>query len=308
LIPAICVHPRSFAAHLFLPIGRFEHPSQIKSGPIRREVLHPRRGWSIIEVVGGFFVGKQTKGSHMSPINPILAAVRSHIHTVGESPGDAQRSQPFITISREAGAGGRTLMRRLVDRLNELDPAGPARPPWTGFDKELVEKVAQDHKLHKTLVNLLGEQCHSWLYDVFAGLSSQTTEIQVYRRVAETIRGLAQGGRVVTVGRGGVFITQNMPMGVHIQVVAPLEHRIEQMARLMQSDERTAAAEVRRIDQNRESFYRRYWPDTPLSPSVFTATFNSAAISEETMVEAILPLIPGLKAKEKHPSDGAVVL
>lgn len=244
----------------------------------------------------------------MSRLNPILAAVRSHVHTIGESPVVVERSQPFITISREAGAGGRTLMRRLVDRLNERDPANSRRPPWTGFDKELVEKVAEDHKLHKTLVGLLGQQCHSWLNDVFAGLSSQTTEMMVYRRVAETIRGLAQGGRVVIVGRGSVFITQNMPMGVHIQVVAPLEHRIEQMARLMDTDPRTAAAEVRRIDQNRESFYRRYWPDTPLSSSVFTATFNSAAVSEEKMVEAVLPLIPGLELGEKHPRAGAVVL
>jgi len=241
----------------------------------------------------------------MSRLTPILASVRSHVHTIRDHPQTGENPQPFITISREAGAGGRTLMTRLVDRLYELDPG---EPHWSGFDKELVEKVADDHHIHKTLVSLLGEQCHSWLYDVFAGLSAQTTEIQVYRRVAETIRALAQGGRIVIVGRGGVFITQNMPMGVHILVVAPLEHRIEQMARLMDTDTKSAASEVHRIDQNRASFYKRYWPNTPPSPSVFTATFNSAAVSETKMVEAILPLIPGLNMRETHPSVGAIVL
>jgi len=236
----------------------------------------------------------------MSRLNPILAAVRSHVHTIGDQSDSTENAQPFVTISREAGAGGRTLMRRLVDRLNELDPANSTRPPWTGFDKELVEKVAEDHNLHKTLVDLLGEQCHSWLYDVFAGMSSQTTETQVYRRVAETIRGLAQGGRVVTVGRGGVFITRNMPMGMHIQVVAPFEHRVEQMTRVLDTDTKHAANEVRRIDQNRASFYKRYWPDTPLSPSIFTATFNSAAISEDKMIQSILPLIPGLNTVQSR--------
>jgi len=200
----------------------------------------------------------------MSRFSPILAAVRSHILTIEGNPPTGDHRQPFITISREAGAGGRTLMNRLCDRLNELDPG---QPPWVGFDKGLVEKVAKDHHIHKSLVDLLGQQCHSWLHDVFAGLSEQTTEIQVYRRVAETIRGLAQGGRVVIVGRGGVFITHNMPMGVHIQIVAPLEYRIEQMAKQMQIDSRSAAGEVRRIDQNRDSFYRRYWPSTPISTS-----------------------------------------
>lgn len=234
----------------------------------------------------------------MSRLSPIVAAVRSHVHTIADPDASAESSPPFITISREAGAGGRTIMRRLVDRLNKVDPPAAGQTPWAGFDKDLVEKVSQDHKMHKTLVDLLGEQCHSWLYDVFAGLSSQTTESEVYRRVAETIRGLAHGGRAVIVGRGGTLITQNMPRGVHIQIVAPFEYRVEQMARMLDGDTKHAANEVRRIDQNRASFYKRYWPDSPLSPSLFTATFNSAAISEQTMVDAILPLIPGLSARE----------
>lgn len=234
----------------------------------------------------------------MSRLNPIVAAVRSHVHAIGERDTSARTSPPFITISREAGAGGRTLMRRLVDRLNALDPPSPGQTAWAGFDKDLVEKVSQDYKMHKTLVDLLGEQCHSWLYDVFAGLSSQTTESEVYRRVAETIRGLAQGGRAVIVGRGGALITQNMPRGVHIQIVAPYEYRVEQMARSMNGDTKQAASEVRRIDQNRASFYKRYWPCSQLSPSLFTATFNSAAISEQAMVDAILPLVPGMRPVE----------
>jgi cytidylate kinase-like protein len=234
----------------------------------------------------------------MNRLSPIVAAVRSHVHTIGGRDASAESSPPFITISREAGAGGHNLMHRLIDRLNEVDPPGPGQTRWAGFDKELVEKVAQDYKMHKTLVDLLGEQCHSWLYDVFAGLSSQTTESEVYRRVAETIRGLAQGGRAVIVGRGGAMITQNMPRGIHIQVVAPFEYRVEQMARSMNGDTRLAANEIHRIDQNRASFYKRYWPNTPLSPSLFTASFNYAAISEQTMVDAILPLVPGLKTGE----------
>ena len=190
-------------------------------------------------------------------------------------------------------------MRSLVERLNELDPAAPGQTPWTGFDKDLVEKVSRDHNLHKTLVDLLGEQCHSWLYDVFAGLSSQTTESEVYRRVAETIRGLAQGGRAVIVGRAGALITQNMPRGVHIQIVAPFEYRVEQTARALNCDRKRAVTEVSRIDQNRASFYKRYWPNTPLSASIFTVTFNSAAIDEQAMVDAVVPLIPGLRGSGK---------
>jgi len=232
----------------------------------------------------------------MSRLDPIVAAVKSHIHTIGSrQPPSADQPRLFITISREAGAGGRTLMHRLVEKLNEIDPPGPDQTPWTGFDRELVEKVARDHNLHTALVDMLEEQCHSWLYDVFAGLTSQTTETQVFRRVAETIRGLAQGGRVVIVGRGGVFITRNMPGGIHIQLVAPYDYRVEQMAKQLGGDTQRAAEEVTRIDENRQMFYKRYWPDTPVTPSLFTVTYNSADLSEEQMVGATLALIQDLE-------------
>jgi cytidylate kinase len=244
----------------------------------------------------------------VSRLNPILAAVRSSVRQISDQPTSAEPSPAFITISREAGAGGRTLMRGLVERLNELDPPATGQSPWSGYDKDLVEKVSQDHNLHKALVGLLGEQCHSWLYDVFAGMSSQTTESEVYRRVAETIRGLAQGGRAVIVGRGGALITRNMPRGVHVQLVAPFEYRVEQLARSLGCDQKHAASEARRIDQNRASFYKRYWPGSPLSPSLFTVTFNSAAMAEQTMVEAILPLVPGLHTEAREVVTRKVVV
>jgi len=109
---------------------------------------------------------------------------------------------------------------------------------------------------------------------------------------ARTIRALATAGPTVIVGRGGVYATSDLPGGVHVRLVAPVESRVAHMAQQMNVPKETAAAEVRRLDRDREAFHRRYWPGQALLPEIFTATFNTAAATENQMVNCILALLP----------------
>ncbi|MEE9211084.1 MAG: cytidylate kinase-like family protein [Phycisphaeraceae bacterium] len=224
---------------------------------------------------------------------PIDAAVRATM-LAREQRGGVQASPtlPYVTISRQAGAGGRTLAQQLQSKLNELDRADP---PWMAFDRELVEKVAQDHRISKTLVEMVEDASHSWLKDMLTGLSfsgrNEPTEIMVYRRVAATVRALAQAGRAILVGRGSVYITHDIPGGVHVRLVAPFEHRVAHMAELEGVSDHDAAERVREIDHNRQVFYKRHWPGKSQSSEAFTITLNTAQVSDDALVEAILPLV-----------------
>lgn len=197
---------------------------------------------------------------------------------------------PFVTISREGGAGGRTLGLRLVDRLNALDPGSE---PWALWDRELVEKVSADHHIALELVESLGETHHGWMEEFLSSLSQvgDIDEAKVYRRVAMTIRSLAHRGRCVIVGRGGVHITRQMPGGVHVRLVAPFEDRVSFMVRQHAMTREAAAEHVRELDRNRKAFFRRYWPNAALDPDVFTITLNTGKLNESRAVECLLPLI-----------------
>src|SRR5687768_9533551 len=91
-------------------------------------------------------------------IGSLLASVRAALYAqteqqqAGVSPSKHQRL-PFVTVSRQAGAGGRTFAKLLVERLNALD--GSERP-WAVWDRELVEKVAADHHIPEAVVEQLG--------------------------------------------------------------------------------------------------------------------------------------------------------
>lgn len=244
-------------------------------------------------------------------IAELLASIQAGLYAQQRrATEDAARlpPQPFVTISRQAGAGGRTLARALAERLNEADPSDR---PWAAWDGELVEKVAAEQRIPVSLIESLDLEGprRTMFQEFLESLLSQKPqnaldEFQVYRVVARTVRALARAGRSIVVGRGGVYATSDLRGGVHLRLVAPLQDRVRHMAGLLNVPERQAAKEVERIDRHREAFHRRYWRDKALLPEIFTLTLNTAAVSERQMVECVLPLVPRTP-KVPHGADVA---
>ena len=101
-----------------------------------------------------------------------LTAIRSYVgaHIKGrEAPEEqgATTHPPFVTISRQAGAGGTSVAELLAALLNE-ESQKPDAVPWTVFDRELVERVLREHGLPKSYVAYLREEATPVLEDVFA--------------------------------------------------------------------------------------------------------------------------------------------
>jgi cytidylate kinase len=227
-------------------------------------------------------------------IGPILGAIRSI--PVPFKPGEAPPPGPpvpFITISREPGAGAWTLARQFVDTINASSPHDPR---WTCWDRELFEKVAADMHQSAKLIEALEDRGHSWFSDFLGSLSSSDDRrtadaAAVYYRVAKTVRALALTGRAIIVGRGGVFITRKMSGGIHVRLVAPFEQRVQFMAREYHLTHDKAAARVKELEHNRQAFYRHYWPNEAIRPEIFTLTLNTAEVDSTTMVDMLMSLV-----------------
>jgi cytidylate kinase len=233
-------------------------------------------------------------------ISPLVASVRAALFAqerslsaaaAGGTP--APQPTPFVTVSRQAGAGGRTFARHLAVRLNEVDRG---ELPWAVWDRDLVERVSREHHIPESMVAQLESYHRTAFNEILAALfpisdMPDLDENQLYRRVAHTVRGVARAGRAVIVGRGGVYATRGMPGGVHVRLVAPLERRVKHIAELRHCSERDAAAEVHRLDAEREKFHRRFATAKAMLPEIFTITLNTGQFPEERLVECVLPLV-----------------
>ncbi len=121
--------------------------------------------------------------------------------------------------------------------------------------------------------------------------ATRSHELSIYRRVASTIRALAKAGRVIIVGRGGAFITRDLPGGVHIRLVAPLRLRIETMCQTHGYSLAQATDYVRNTDAARERFCRQHFPSAMFSAEEFDITFNTSNLTMDSIVDCLLPML-----------------
>jgi len=232
-------------------------------------------------------------GANTAALGAVRAAVASEA-LPGTPHGEHQF--PFVTVSRQAGAGGRSFAEKLAERLTKLDPAKGNEPAWAAWDHQLMDKVAAEHGIDAAVVEAIELARRPWFADLLSGLNSRPDpthpdEFAVYKRLAATIRGLAKIGRCILVGRASVFITRGLPGGVHVRLVAPHDHRVRHMAAQHQITESETAALVDKLDRARQQFFRHHWPSANLDPETFTLTLNTAGWDEDTLAECVVPFV-----------------
>lgn len=211
----------------------------------------------------------------------------------GGQPAPSRKSltQSFITISQQTGAECFSLPERVAQILTALDPTGPA---WSHWDQELVEKISQSQHIPAQLINSLELSGHSWIDDMLTGISGRTDEMVIFHAIKQGVRELARGGRVVLVGHGSVYLTRDLPGGLHVRLIAPMAIRTRNVAARFQIPPEKAMRRMRRLDRQRQAFFNRFWPDTPLSAELFAATLNTKELDEDQLTRAIVALLPAL--------------
>jgi hypothetical protein len=81
----------------------------------------------------------------------------SYLQSQAALPGMVRELHPLaITISREVGAGGKTIADLLGQRLTAAEKT-PAASPWIVFDSSLAKQVLEDHNLPPDLERFMTE-------------------------------------------------------------------------------------------------------------------------------------------------------
>jgi len=196
----------------------------------------------------------------------------------------------FVTISRQAGAGGHTLAQTLIRRMaQETDPLFQS---WQICDQQLCEMLLQDGHLNVSLQSLLAEEYRSQIQELVGELfSKQPSQYLIMREMFETIRSLAAIGKVIIVGRGGSQVTKKLETGVHVRLAAPETVRVQRMMRLLGQSEAEARAAVYKQDQDRARLLKSFFQLDINDPLLYDAVWNTSTVPFEVIAEAIVSLI-----------------
>ena len=157
-----------------------------------------------------------------------------------------------ITIGREFCTGGLDIAREVARRLG-----GPM------YDKELITLAAKESGLSEQTIAAGDKRpSGSLLYNLSTMGSDLPLSDQVFVVQSQIIRGLADKGPCVIVGRCGDYVLRGRTDVLRVFLHAPLEFRRRRAqaegAVPADADERTANALVEKEDRRRAAYYNCY--------------------------------------------------
>jgi hypothetical protein len=214
--------------------------------------------------------------------------------------------RPFVTISRQAGAASHSVAEALAPKLQSRGPRGAG--PWEMFDRNLVERVLQEHGLPERLAAFMPEDRISAMSDMMDELFGfHPSALSLVRKTADTILHLAQLGNVILIGRGSNVITRQVEDGFHVRLVGSREARIRRVRQRMGLDGDEASEYVRRVDLGRARYVKKYYGRDIDDPLLYHVVINTDRLSVDEVAEIIADAVMGPAVGVTHAERPLVV-
>ena len=191
-----------------------------------------------------------------------------------------------ITISRQSGCGAHVVAKQLAGCLQAHSDKGER--PWTVFDRNLVEKVLEDHQLPERLAKFMPEDRVLEINDIMDELFGlHPPSWALVQQTSETILRLAELGNVIILGRGANVITAKLPHVLHVRMIGSLEHRIQQRQHFEELTREEAAESIAREDLGRQRYLKKHFNKDINDPLLYHLVVNTDLVSLDAAARII---------------------
>lgn len=182
-----------------------------------------------------------------------------------------------IAVSRESGARGGTIGRRVAQRLG-----------WAVYDQDLLEYMAQDAVVRQGVLDQLTSEGTAWCQERMQQLlrQEQFSSKPSFLNLVRVVLALGVQGRAVLIGRGGGHILPPEST-LHARVVAPSADRIAYMTQWLRLSKEEAAERVRTRDELRTEFIQTHFQVQVEDMHMYDLVLNSSLLGEALCVELL---------------------
>ena len=197
---------------------------------------------------------------------------------------------PFVTLSRQAGAGAETVAHLLAEKLNADLPQDAQ--PWTVFDKNLIGKVLEDADLPQEIAKHVREDKDTTVQALVGELLGLHPSMwTIFHHTSDTILKLARLGRCIIVGRGAEIITAKLKSGVHARLVAPETVRLAHLQTHFGMDDKAATKYLHEHDEGRRRYLKTNFEKNIEDPLLYHATLNTGLLTYEQTANLLASLV-----------------
>lgn len=198
----------------------------------------------------------------------------------------------IITISREYGAGGRTVGHLLSEKLGI---------PF--YDKELVYQVAEESGFAPKFIEEHGEHAPSGSVFSYAFapqgvpgvMNGLSTSDFLWNIQCSVILQLADNGPCVIVGRNADYILKDRKDVFNVYLHADLPFRVSRIIKTYGASEKNPEAFLQERDKRRKLNYQHYTGRTWGMSQNYDLSLNTGSLGVEQSAEFILQVLKNMK-------------
>ena len=198
-----------------------------------------------------------------------------------------------ITINREVGTGGRTVGRKLAEKLGVKY-----------CDKAVIDGLTQKFGLSPERIEEIKAQKKSWwndinnYYQTLVGSASIPMEAEVkldnasmFETEKQILQNLAAHESCVVAGRTGFMVFREWPNHLNVFIRASMAYRIQRVMRRQKVSEQEARDIIAKMDATREAYIKKYEDTSRYDTRNYQFVISMDDLSEDDAAEIILDYI-----------------
>lgn len=198
-----------------------------------------------------------------------------------------------ITINREVGSGGRTVGRKLAEKLGVRY-----------CDKAIVEGLTKKFGLDIDRIEEIKAQKKSWwndinnYYNTLVSSASQPMDADVkldnasiFETEKRILQEIAAQSSCVVAGRTGFMVFRQWPNHLCVFIQASMEHRIERVMKRQNLSKEEARDVIAKLDASRETYIKKYEDTSRYDTRNYQLVISMDDLTEDDAVEVIMAYI-----------------
>ena len=212
-----------------------------------------------------------------------------------------RRNEKFvIAINRELGSGGRTVGRKLAERLHV-----------EFYDKALIKTLEERYSLTVEEIEKLKGQSHNWLAELKRALFAsegvavtsnyilavpgdkpiQPTTYDMFKAEQEILKSIAAEESCVIAGRSGFYVFRDHPNHLSVLIQASMPFRIERVMRKQNMTREQAVKTIEKIDKMRENYIKEFTKTSRYDTRNYDLVITADDKTEDQIVDIIMKYI-----------------
>lgn len=201
-----------------------------------------------------------------------------------------------ITISRQFGAGGKTLGQMIAKKLN-----------YNFINDDIIQMIAEKAKVSTDWVESIEKEAGGKLQKFMSTIVARSfverilggdkgfIDEEVYVKVLnDVITQIAQEDNVVIIGRGGQYILRDHPDAFHILLIAQEPDRIKFMETHYNLSNQEAAKIVKEYGRRRAILYRKFKKEDYDNPELYHVVLNMSKLDMEKASDFVYRMVADL--------------